>query len=302
MTTLSYLGEAALETISIGWPVFPCVPRGKAPLGAAVPRGFKDASTDPDQIRRWWTRWPDANLAVACGSPGPDVLDIDTKDGRSGRELFQQAWRAGLLRGWTAQIITPSGGRHFWYAGTDQRGGAVGKDKALELKATGGYVLLPPSFVESTDYRYADSYRVLEYGNNADAIDWTAVKALLDPAPRPVHILRPRPVGDDDRPGDAFNATARWSDILTPHGWAFLRQHGRISYWRRPDKTEGQSATTNALGTDRLKVFSSSTCFDPNETYSKFAAYTLLNFGENAWESATRELRSLGYGRHKVAA
>jgi hypothetical protein len=299
MTALSHLGEAALTTAEFGWPVFPCVPRGKAPL---VRSGFKDATTNPNQIRRWWTRWPDANLAVACGAPGPDVLDIDTKDGRAGRDLFQQAWRAGLLRGFTAQILTPSGGRHFWYAGTDQRGGAVGRDKALELKACGGYVLLPPSYVVSADYGYADHYQVIEYTETTDTIDWPAVKALLDPAPQPVRILKPRGEQDGDRPGDEFNATARWADILVPHGWRFLRQQGRISYWRRPDKTEGQSATTNSLGTDRLKVFSSSTCFDPAQTYSKFAAYTKLNFGDNGWESATRELRRLGYGRHKVAA
>lgn len=302
MTALSHLGEAALTTADVGWPVFPCIPRGKAPLGAACPRGFKDATTDPAQIRRWWTRWPDANLAVACGAPGPDVLDIDTKAGRAGRDLFQAAWRAGLLRGFTAQILTPSGGRHFWYTGTDQRGGAVGKDKALELKARGGYVLLPPSFVESTDYGYADRYQVIEYGDNAGTVDWTSVKMLLDPAPEPVRTLRTRSERNGGRPGDDFNLTAQWADILIPHGWRFLRQQGRIGYWRRPDKTEGQSATTNALGTDRLKVFSSSTCFDPEQTYSKFGAYTILNFGPNAWEAATRELGRLGYGQHKAAA
>lgn len=298
MTSLSHLGEAALTTAEFGWPVFPCVPRGKAPL---VRNGFKDATTSPDQIHRWWTRWPDANLAVRCGAPGPDVLDIDTKAGRSGRELFQQAWRAGLLRGWTAQIITPSGGRHLWYAGTDQRGGAVGRDKALELKAVGGYVLLPPSFVESTDYGYADSYRVLKYGNAEEVIDWPAVKALLDPTPAPVRqVRRPRSAADGERPGDAFNRIAEWHEILT--NWKYLGPRGHIGYWRRPGKAEGQSATTNGLGTDRLKVFSSSTCFDPAQTYSKFGAYTLLNFGPNEFEAATRELGRLGYGQQKVAA
>jgi Bifunctional DNA primase/polymerase, N-terminal len=37
--------------------------------------GFRDATTDPDQIRRWWRRQPDANLAIATGAPSPDVLD-----------------------------------------------------------------------------------------------------------------------------------------------------------------------------------------------------------------------------------
>lgn len=299
MSILSPLGEAALAAAEIGWPVFPCVPRGKRPLAAAAPHGLKDATTDPRRLCAWWTRWPDANLAVACGAPGPDVLDIDTKGGRSGRDLFQRAWRAGLLRGWTAQVVTPSGGRHFWYAGTDQRGGAVGRDKALELKATGGYVLLPPSFVEDPDHGYAGRYEVAEFRDDDAVVDFAAVKLLLDPAPVRLRQVVTRPHDGSDRPGDVFNRTTDWAEILAPHGWTFAYQTGTVSYWRRPGKTLGISASTNALGTDRLRVFTTSTDFEA-ESYSKFGAYAVLNFGGDQG-AAARELRKLGYGQ-RVAA
>src|SRR5215203_548078 len=42
-----------------------------------TPNGFKDATTDPDQIRRWWEQWPSANI----GSPYPSVLDCDLPRG-----------------------------------------------------------------------------------------------------------------------------------------------------------------------------------------------------------------------------
>jgi hypothetical protein len=64
----------ALKCAERGWPVFPCRAGTKEP---ATTHGFDDATTDPDQIRAWWDRWPGANLAIATGAPGPDVLDVD---------------------------------------------------------------------------------------------------------------------------------------------------------------------------------------------------------------------------------
>jgi len=45
-------------------------------------------------------------------------------------------------------------------------------------------------------------------------------------------------------------------------------------------------------------VFSTSTIFDPERGYSKFAAYTLLNYGSldaPSFAAAARELAFLGY-------
>jgi hypothetical protein len=294
MTDPSPLCEAALDYAGIGWPIFPCRPKGKEPIGAAVPHGVKDATTDPDRIRRWWHRWPNANIAVACGAPGPDVLDVDTKDGRSGQDLYRRAWRLGLLRGHTAAIATPSGGRHFWFAGTDQRGAAVGKDKALELKAVGGYVLLPPSYVESADYGYAGHYEVVEHADREAVIDFAAVKRHLDPPPAPVRIGR-RNIDHSSAPGTAFNNAADWTDILMPRGWPYAGQRGRTGYWRRPGKQEGISATTNALGTDRLHVFTTSVPELEPGSYSKFGFITTVDFGGD-FVAAARHLRAFGYG------
>lgn len=173
--------DAALGYAAAGWPVFPCVATEKVPLTS---HGFKDATTDPKQIKTWWWRWPRANVAVATGAPGPDVLDVDTKDGRDGMVLFDRAKRAGLLRGASAVIRTPSGGLHLWFAGTDQSGGAVGAHKALELKARGGYVLLPPSFVDDLTYGYQGRYELTDRRDGpAESVDFKAIRALLQPIP-----------------------------------------------------------------------------------------------------------------------
>src|SRR5688572_11141260 len=44
--------------------------------------GLLDATRDPDRIRAWWSRWPDANIAVATGTAaGIWVLDVDPANG-----------------------------------------------------------------------------------------------------------------------------------------------------------------------------------------------------------------------------
>ncbi len=298
------LVDAALGYAQLRWPLPPCIPDEKAPL---TRRGFKDATTDPEQIRQWWTRWPTANPAVATGTPGPDVIDIDTKHGRSGLKLYRRAWRAGHLRNPVAVVRTPSGGLHLWYNGTSQRGGAVGRDKALELKAVGGYVLLPPARVTVLGVGgYTGTYQLIEKGNPEAIVDFPAIRELLNPKPvhQPAAERTPRKPGELN-PGDDYNQRGNWFDLLTSHGWTYLGHKGHIGYWRRPDKDTGVSATINAKGTNRLKVFTSSAIFEPDESYSLFGAYTVLEH-DGRFRAAARALAEAGYGtprdREKAAA
>jgi hypothetical protein len=172
----------ALAYAAGGWPVFPCRPdvdpcpapdrcQCKAPVTL---NGFKDATTDPALIRGWWGRWPDANVAVATGAPGPDVLDVDVKPAGSGYVALKRLRRAGLLTGASRLVRTRSGGLHVYYTGTGQRGGGLPRHH-LDFKATGGYVLAPPSRV------HGKPYQLLDHRPGATALDWAAVKRLLDP-------------------------------------------------------------------------------------------------------------------------
>ena len=48
---------------------------GKAPL---TDNGFKDAATEPETIRAWWKRWPQANVGVALEPAGLVAVDTDS--------------------------------------------------------------------------------------------------------------------------------------------------------------------------------------------------------------------------------
>jgi hypothetical protein len=66
--------------------------------------------------------------------------------------------------------------------------------------------------------------------------------------------------------------------------------------WRRPGKSHGTSATTGQSpdGVDRLFVFSTSTVFDAERPYGKFAAYALLEHG-NDYSAAAKALAAKGF-------
>jgi putative DNA primase/helicase len=167
--------EAALEYASKGIHVFPlhstdavgACSCGKADCGSAGkhPRtlhGHRDATTDPEQIRRWWSQWPDANVGIATGPSGIVVYDIDDKDDRHGTD----AWRALVEKFGpdledTTIVDTPSGGFHIYYRAAGRR--IASKNKAfgpgIDLKAQGGYVVAPPSMIAGRRYAFRERGR-----------------------------------------------------------------------------------------------------------------------------------------------
>ena len=164
--------EAALYYASLGWPVFPvwgsteeggcACPKGldcsnpaKHPLGDLVPRGVKDATTDLDIIRAWWTRCPEANIGLATGKgSGLIVLDVDPDKG--GFETLSALIRRHGPLPETFVVHTGGGGLHFYFR---HPGGKVSNSSGmigpgLDIRGDGGYVLLPPS-VHATSRDYA---------------------------------------------------------------------------------------------------------------------------------------------------
>lgn len=134
------LAEAAAWYASHGLAVFPCRPGAKEPLLAG---GFHAATTQLEQIRRWWRRWPEANIGLATGCVNNlVVLDIDPRNG--GDETLE-AWIARYGR-WpeTAEAVTGGGGRHviFRYV-TGLKCGPIAP--GVDLKTDGGYIIVAPS-------------------------------------------------------------------------------------------------------------------------------------------------------------
>jgi hypothetical protein len=142
----------------------------------AIRHGYHDATTDPRQITAWFGRQPGYNLAVATGTPGPDVLDVDQHGAAgSGFPAFARLRAAGLLDGASAYIRTPSGGLHAYFTGSDQRNGHLPASH-LDFRSAGGYILTPPSQVGGRPYQ------LIKTLDGDGGLDWQAVIRLLEPA------------------------------------------------------------------------------------------------------------------------
>jgi hypothetical protein len=182
---------AALAFAERGWPVLPCQPGGKQP---ATRHGFKDATTDPGQIRAWWRRQPAANLAIATGAPGPDVLDIDDHGpAGNGYPAFRQLAAAGLLHGTFALISTPGGGLHAYLPGTNQPSARLPRHH-VDLRAAGGYILAPPSVISGRPYQV-----IAQPAGTGEPLDWDAVLRFLPRQPAPSPARHAAQAGGPDR-------------------------------------------------------------------------------------------------------
>ena len=132
--------QAIAFSLEFDAPVFPCR-QDKRPI---TPHGHKDASRDPDTIRRLFAAYGSALIGMPTGAAsGYDVLDTDIKDGRQGG-----AWLVEnqLRLPETLTSRTMSGGGHRWFIATPGlRNSASRIHDGVDIRAEGGYVVVPPS-------------------------------------------------------------------------------------------------------------------------------------------------------------
>lgn len=207
--------KAALEYAGFGWAVFPVhsIVNNKCTCGQPkcggkhprTPRGCKDATTDESIIKGWWSRWPDANVAIATGKiSNLVVLDIDPKNNgmASARKLIEKCEIP-----YSCQVMTGGNGYHIYFAypdgvevkNTTRLGGLSG----IDVRADGGYVVAPPSNHVSGHYRWREGYHYQEV-------------RLAEPSPKLLdYFCNPRKLIDDTKKVDG----AQLPLPQNPAGW-----------------------------------------------------------------------------------
>ncbi len=146
---------AALQYAAHGWYLFPIAAGGKKPAIAGG-QGFKDATADPEQLSAWWQAHPVWNVGIACGESGLLIMDIDPRHGgdESLLDLRQEHGDSWME---TATALTPSGGAHYYFRADDlsELGCKVGLRPGIDIRAVGGYVVVPPSKRVDGEYCWA---------------------------------------------------------------------------------------------------------------------------------------------------
>lgn len=212
---------AALAAAQRGLPVFPthtradegrcsckkddCGSPAKHPL---TRRGLLDASTDAQTITGWWQRWPWANLGMPTGKPsGIVVLDCDPRhDGYATMAKLIANDNAGLD---TLEVQTGGGGVHLWFRLPDgldvtnsNKGIAEAFGPGVDVRGTGGYVLIPPSLhISGNCYAWAA-------GTPKPLPAWLV--DVLNPPPPPA-----RPVTTTVGPANGYTSMDRyWRSVI----------------------------------------------------------------------------------------
>ncbi|WP_211462889.1 phage/plasmid primase, P4 family [Collimonas silvisoli] len=186
---------AALHFLKRFFAVLPIIANKKFP---AVANGFKDASTDPDQIVEWFPKNTHANIGIATGvASSIFVLDIDVKDGVSGMEsLAELENKYGPLPP-TLTCATGSGGKHFYfnYPQDTPIKCRVAIRPGIDVRGEGGYVVAPPSIVSGNLYQWIDESVPI-----ADAPAWL-IKIVGVKKPREPKLTETPTIGTVVTPG-----------------------------------------------------------------------------------------------------
>ena len=154
--------DAAIDYASRGLAVFPLKPREKAPITA---HGVHEATTNFEQINKWWSRYPNANIGIACGkvSGGLLVVDLDRKpNGVDGLDSLNEWERENGELPETVRSITGSDGNHLLYRIDGTNKNRVNLLPGVDIRSDGGYIVAPPS-IHPNGNRYEWEYDPEEY-------------------------------------------------------------------------------------------------------------------------------------------
>lgn len=271
----------------------------------------------PKQIKEWYSHNL-TGIGTVCGavSGNLELFEFDWYDTYVAFGELAVATGHGQLidrikNGYTER--TPGGGIHWYYRCDTIAGNTklarkpdptpqnpLGVKVLIETRGEGGYAVMAPSHgsVHQTGKPYevvcGDVTGIVTITPQEREALWELARTF-DEMPQQAAYTGSQRTADGDRPGDLYNAAATWRDVLGPHGWKLVYRRGETGYWRRPGKNIGISATTNHTGNDTLIVFSTSTPFETAPaSYSKFAAYAVLNHGGD-YAAAGRTLWQEGF-------
>jgi hypothetical protein len=314
---------AALQLTKEGISVVPVSVDGSKKPAPFTWRKYQEERPTTQELIDWFGKGTQQGVGAICGGVSGNLEMLELEGRAVAAQIHIQAKdmaeNSGLGDLWQKIQdgyceVTPSGGIHWLYRISDGQvpgnqklarrpGENGGVDVLCETRGEGGFVILAPS--AGSCHPSGEPWKILSGSiQTIPTITMDEREALFsifrcfDEMPKIENIaqeVKSREV-NLSLPGDDYNSKVTWEQILTPLGWSKVYTKGEAIAWRRPGKNEGISATTNFNGKDNLYVFTTSTIFESEHSYSKFAAYATLEHNGD-FKKAASALRSQGYGK-----
>ena len=314
--------RTALEFAANGICAVPVATDGSKRPALTNWKQYQDRLPTPEELLTWFSNAE--GVGVICGkvSGNLEMLELEGRAvaDKLHLDLKEMAHNAGLSDVWDRinngyVEVTPSGGLHWLYRIDGEVPGNTklarrpgengGVDVLAETRGEGGFVIVAPT--NGTCHPSGGAWSMLV--GNAKSIPTLTVAqrdqlhklfVTFDAIPKNDAITEDiKTKSEGLTPGDDYNAKVTWEQVLEPLGWSKVyTTRDKVSAWRRPGKNDGISATTNHAGNDKFFVFSTSTQFEAERSYSKFAIFTLVEHGGDFTASA-RALRAQGYGEQR---
>lgn len=246
-------------------------------------------------------------LAIICGaiSGGLEVIDVDTKHDTTGSlwEELRALIEDNLPELYNRLVIaeTKSGGYHIYYrcssiAGNLKLSTKLNREVLIETRGEGGYVVTPPTI--GYTYIQGEPGNIPTITPEDREILFSIAKSFNEQEEIKPKVNTPTsttysstglsPFEDYNRRGDVVG-------LLESKGWRVVNQRGQRINLLRPGSTDSKTSGNYHTGLKVLRVFSSSTEFNPDKGYSPSQVFSLLECsGDN--KITYRRLLELGYG------
>lgn len=116
------------------------IPATREKQGAVAWTEFQTRKATADEIRQWWSKTPEANVAIVTGTlSNLFVVDMDTEEAKQQVDSL-------LPEGTTFAIArSPRGGWHYYFQHSEGIPNRANFAQGLDVRTQGGMIMAPPS-------------------------------------------------------------------------------------------------------------------------------------------------------------
>lgn len=301
--------QTAKQYAEWGLSVIPTHGDSKAPIINSW-KQYQKAIASINDIDKWFSN-SNSQIAIVCGEVSNNLECLDFDNHYNDIEKIFENWKQMVIDnmpGLFEKLVietTQNGGYHVFFKSSKCAGNQKlarrrvednSIDTFIETRGEGGYVLVAPS----TGYTLVqnDFSNIPLVSNEEREILFAISISYNETDTDKVYNIAPP---NQEKPGDDYNIRGNHQEVLSNEGWVLNHCAGDKEYWKRPGKdSKGISATFNVIP-NKFYVFSTNAFpFEDQKTYSRFALFTILKYGDTSKDSfskATKDLLEMGYGK-----